>query len=86
MSITHSEPSSSPPIGGPDWDAAHVVTTITLPDQGSDPSSPAASFHILYTKATGLFVKDSAGTVVGPLGSGGGLAGPSAIYAYTNFR
>lgn len=66
----------------------HTITTVTLPDQGSDPAAPAAGKHIVYAKAGGVYVEDSSATVVGPLGSGGSstLSGASAIYAYSNFR
>ena len=37
-----------------------------------DPPSPAVGTHAIYTKPAGLFVKDPSGTVVGPLGVGGG--------------
>lgn len=41
-----------------------------------DPPNPAADTHAIYSKAGGVFVKNSAGTVVGPLGTGGG-GGPT---------
>lgn len=41
-------------------------------EQGSDPSSPASGKWKLYFKAGGAYIKNSAGVVIGPLGSGGG--------------
>jgi hypothetical protein len=54
------------------------MSRILTTDVPVDPPNPAARTHTLYTKAAGLFVKDSTGTVVGPLSTGGGLAPPSS--------
>lgn len=40
-------------------------------EQGSDPGTPASTKWKLYFKSGGLYIKDDAGTVIGPLGSGG---------------
>ena len=36
------------------------------------PGNPSAGYHRLYSKSGGLYYRDSGGTEVGPLGSGGG--------------
>lgn len=41
-------------------------------EQGTDPSTPAASKWALYFKSGGLYYIDDAGSVTGPLGTGGG--------------
>lgn len=51
------------------------ITSLLFKHQASDVAAPAAGFRRLYAKATGLFVRDSAGAVVGPLGTGGGGGG-----------
>jgi hypothetical protein len=56
-----------------------------LTDQGADPASPSAGRHRFYSKAGGLFVKDSTGTIVGALGTGGGAGGANAPYEYAPF-
>jgi len=48
------------------------MSRILTTDVPVDPPNPAAGTHTLYTKAAGLFIKDSGGTVVGPVGTGGG--------------
>ncbi len=67
---------------GTSWDTlaigGSVPTYLDFTDQGGDPSSPSAGSHRLYSKSGGLYVKDSSGTVVGALGSGGG--GGAATY------
>lgn len=56
--------------------ATPAVTYSDLPDIAA-PANPGAGAHRLYSKANGLFYRDSAGVEVGPLGSGGGLVGSS---------
>lgn len=53
-------------------------------DQSSDPSSPAAGTHRVYSKSGGIFVKNSAGTVIGALGAGGG-GGASAPFQFAPY-
>ncbi len=48
------------------------IDGVRFREQGSDPSAPAASHWLLYAKATGIFVEDSAAVVTGPFGTGGG--------------
>lgn len=48
-------------------DAGPVTVDLDLTDQAADPATPASGHHAAYTKAGGLYVKDDAGVVVGPL-------------------
>ena len=41
--------------------------SVLLAEQGSDVTTPAAGFWRLYSKATGLFHRDDAGAVTGPI-------------------
>lgn len=50
----------------------NLVPMLDLPDQGTDPSVPGSGKHLLYTKSGGVYVRDPGGTIVGPLGAGGG--------------
>jgi hypothetical protein len=59
-------------LGGTGIADQGAFTYLDATDQGSDPASPAAGKHRFYAKAGGLYVKDSSGTVVGALGTGGG--------------
>lgn len=69
MSITHTQPSSSPPITTTGWDAAHTVTTITMPE-GSAPSTPSSGNAVIYVKTDGRFYsKGSDGVEHGPFDS-----------------
>jgi len=45
---------------------------LTLVEQGSDPTTPGATHQLLYVKSGGVYVKNSAATVTGPFGAGGG--------------
>lgn len=45
---------------------------IQLGFLASDPATPPSGHFYLYFKSTGLFIKNDAGTVTGPLGAGGG--------------
>lgn len=51
-------------------DNAANIAGVNFVD-GSDPSSPAASHHVIYAKTGGIYVKNPAGTVVGPFSAGG---------------
>lgn len=46
------------------------IPYIRLAEQGSDPTVPANGFDFLYVKSDGLFIRTSAGTIVGPFGAG----------------
>lgn len=43
------------------------VPSLLLDEQGSDPTTPATGFWRFYAKATGIFHRDDAGAVTGPL-------------------
>jgi hypothetical protein len=51
--------------------------SVLLAEQGSNPATPGAGLWRVYAKATGLFLIDDAGTVVGPFATfaGGTFAG-----------
>jgi hypothetical protein len=81
------------PVIHSDTDTATIPTTITdlmrLRQRGSDPSTPPSGEWHLYTKSPGLFLQNSAGSVV-EIGTGGGTgtgAGneltPAALVATT---
>lgn len=53
-------------------DTTAEINSVRLKEQAGDPSAPAASHWSLYTKAGGLYIKDSAGVVTGPFGTGSG--------------
>jgi hypothetical protein len=42
------------------------IPSLLLDDQAGDPSTPAAGFSRIYSKADGLYIIDDAGTVTGP--------------------
>jgi hypothetical protein len=49
------------------WNEDHTVDTgLTLPDQGSTPSTPASGHTTVFTKSDGLYVVDDSGTETGP--------------------
>lgn len=50
------------------------IPSVNFAQQGSDPTTPAASRWQLYFKSGGLYARKSDGTVVGPFGIGGGVA------------
>lgn len=52
-------------------DKLHVSGAVAL-DDITTPSTPSSDTHKIYAKSDGLYVLNSAGTEVGPLGSGGG--------------
>lgn len=54
------------------------ITMVKLANQSSDPSAPASGFHLLYVKSGGLYLINSAGTIVGPLIDGSGTVAFSA--------
>jgi hypothetical protein len=43
------------------------ISKVRLKEQGSDPAVPAATYEQLYVKSDGLYVRDSAGNVTGPM-------------------
>jgi hypothetical protein len=45
---------------------------LTLVEQGSDPTTPGAGNQLIYSKSGGVYVRNHAGTVTGPFGTGGG--------------
>jgi hypothetical protein len=56
------------------------VQGVNFEDQGSNPATPAAGHTIAFTKSDGLYVKDDAGAITGPLGTGGGAVATDAIW------
>jgi hypothetical protein len=60
-SVTRADPDNHAP--------GTVADFLPTTDQASDPAAPPAGQHAVYSKSNGLFVKDSTGAVVGPLGS-----------------
>jgi hypothetical protein len=48
------------------------VQGVNFEDQGSNPATPAAGHTIAFTMSDGLYDKDDAGAVTGPMGTGGG--------------
>lgn len=44
-----------------------LADTHYFVDQGSDPSSPSAGNKVVYVKSGGLYLKNSSGTVTGPV-------------------
>jgi hypothetical protein len=48
------------------------IDRVRLKEQVGDPASPSAGYTWLYTKGTGLFLKQGDETIVGPFGAGGG--------------
>src|SRR5512140_1720332 len=55
-------------------DSTVVINGIRLAEQGSNPSSPAAGYEVIFAKSDGLYIKDSSGTVTGPFAGGGATA------------
>lgn len=55
-------------------DSTAVINAVRLKEQAGDPAAPAATYWLLYAKAAGLFIEDSAAAVTGPFGTGGGGA------------
>lgn len=59
--------------------------SVLFAEQGSNPSSPAASHWRLYFKSDGLYAIDDAGSVVGPFGTGsGGYTEGARVYNNAN--
>lgn len=57
------------------------INDVNLTEQSADPTPPASGTQIIYAKSGGVFVEDSAGSVTGPLGAGGGggdVTGPGS--------
>lgn len=59
-----------------------TITAIRLQEQGSDPAAPASGHQVIYVKTGGLYVENAAGTVTGPLGTGGGGGGAADDFVY----
>jgi hypothetical protein len=55
------------------------ISKVQLTEQGSNPAAPAATKAYLYIKADGVYLINSAGTVVGPLVSASHNHAASAI-------
>lgn len=60
-------------------DSTAVINAVRLKEQAGDPAAPAASYWLLYAKAAGLFIEDSASAVTGPFGTGGGSSDVVAL-------
>lgn len=50
------------------------IDWVQIQEQGSDPATPSTGYGRVYAKTDGLYYVDDAGTVTGPLSTGGGLA------------
>lgn len=70
------------------------ITAVNFEEQSSAPAAPGTGHRIIYSKSDGLYIRDSAGLDVGPLGTGnsavasrwevltnGDAAAPEIIYA-----
>lgn len=57
---------------------------VTMVEQASDVATPAAGLWRIYPKSDGLYLIDDAGSVIGPLGVGGG-GGSGGILAYKKY-
>lgn len=57
--------------------------SVLFDEQAGDPSTPASGFWRAYMKSDGLYVIDDAGSVTGPLGTGGG--GTAELLAYKTY-
>lgn len=44
------------------------INTIQLKEQAGDPANPGAGYEYIYVKSDGIYIKQSDGTVTGPLG------------------
>lgn len=53
-------------------DSTSEINGVRLKEQGGDPASPAGTYELLYSKAGGIYVKNSGGSVTGPFGSASG--------------
>lgn len=65
------------------------MSKIVLTDSATNPDSPVSGQSAVFTKSDGLYLKNSAGAVTGPLGAGGGgspsgAAGGSLSGTYPN--
>lgn len=61
-------------------DSTAVINGVRMAEQGSDPSSPASGYQIVYVKSGGVYIKTSGGAVTGPLiasGAGSGWKYPA---------
>jgi len=53
---------------------------LDLPELAIDPSAPVATERTIYAKAGGIYTRDSAGNVVGPLAAAGGGGASYLVY------
>lgn len=53
-------------------DTDAVIYAVRFDEQAGDPAQPAAGYWLIYFKAGGVYIEDSAGNVTGPLSTGGG--------------
>lgn len=53
-------------------DTTAVIEWIRIHEQGSNPGTPAAGYWYMFIKTDGLYIKDDAGNVTGPFGTGTG--------------
>lgn len=58
------------------------LATLLFDEQASDPAAPGSGFWRVYFKSDGIYIIDDAGTVVGPLSTGGGGGAGGALRAY----
>lgn len=65
--------------------SAIEIPSLLFAEQGSNPATPATGFGRLFVKADGVYFIDDAGTVVGPLGTGGG-GSTGGILAVTSYN
>lgn len=56
-----------------------------LKEQGSNPASPGSTYERVFAKSDGVYVKNSAGTVTGPFGTGGG-GGGGITHSYLGYN
>lgn len=56
------------------------IDWVQLKDQASRPTNPSAGFKRVYSKTDGLYVLNSTGVEVGPLGTGGAGAGGANFF------
>lgn len=47
------------------------MAQLIMQEEASDPTTPGTNKWSVYPKSDGLYIKDDAGNVIGPLGSGG---------------
>lgn len=59
------------------------MAQLIMQEEASDPTTPGTNKWSVYPKSDGLYIKDDAGNVVGPLGSGGGASIPGGRLTLT---